>query len=315
MSSRRAWAGFLLCLGLAACGRESPSPGKLLVVATFYPLYEFARQVTGDRAEVVSLVPPGVEPHDWEPAPQDVTRVQKARLFVYNGAGLEPWTDSLLKAFVDRSRAVNTTEGLPLVAADLPRHGDEHADEAQGGDHKRTAARPDPHVWLDPVLARAQVARIVSALEKADPGNADAYRENARAFHERLGALHAAFEQGLRQCARRDIVVSHAAFGYLARRYGLTVVPVMGLAPESEPSPAQLATIVEFARRRKVRYIFFETLVSPKLAETVAREIGAGTLVLNPIEGVTKEERAAGKGYLALMEENLANLRVGLECR
>jgi len=131
----------------------------------------------------------------------------------------------------------------------------------------------------------------------------------------RLEALHEAYRTGLAHCARREVVASHAAFGYLARRYGLTLVPVMGLAPDAEPTPAQLASIVRFAREKKVKYIFFETLVNPRLAETLAREVGAQTLVFNPIEGLTREEQAAGRGYVALMEENLKNLRTALECR
>jgi zinc transport system substrate-binding protein len=122
------------------------------------------------------------------------------------------------------------------------------------------------------------------------------------------------YERGLAQCARREIVVSHASFAYAARRYRLTQVPVMGLSPDSEPSPAQMAQIVRFARRHEVKFIFFETLVSPKLAETLAREVGARTLVLNPIEGLTREDQAAGKGYVELMEDNLADLRTALEC-
>jgi zinc transport system substrate-binding protein len=173
----------------------------------------------------------------------------------------------------------------------------------------------DPHVWLDPVLAQSQVEAIRAGLEKADPPNAARYAENARAFKAKLAALHDAFEAGLRDCARRRLVVSHTAFTYLARRYRLIQIPVSGLTPESEPSPAQLAAIVRLARRETVTHVFFETLVSPKLAETLAREIGAKTLVLNPIEGLTKEEAAAGKDYVGLMQENLTNLRAGLGCR
>lgn len=306
--------GALAALALAACGQGSGPPARPLVVATFYPLYEFARQVAGDRAEVVSLVPAGVEPHDWDPSPADLVHAGKARVFVYNGAGLEPWVGRLLDDPGSRGRVVvNATDGLPLLAADLPRHGEDHgAGVARPG--RGTAAVSDPHVWLDPVLAGRQVDTIRAGLETADPGNATVYADNARAYGARLAALHARFERALGQCGRRDIMVSHAAFSYLARRYRLTVVPIMGLAPESEPSPAQMAAIVKFARRQKIRYIFFETLVSPRLAETIAREIGARTLVLNPIEGLTKEEQAAGKDYVALMDENLRNLRIGLEC-
>lgn len=286
----------LACL-LAACEPASPPSAKPLVVATFYPLYEFSRSVAGDRADVVSLVPPGVEPHDWEPSPQDVVRVQqKARLFVYNGAGLEPWVDKLLKDAPGGGTTVivDATKRIPLVAV---------------------GTTVDPHVWLDPVLAQAQVDAIRAGLEQADPTHAVAFADNARRFTEQLARLDEAFAAGLRDCASRDVFTSHTAFTYLARRYQLTQVPVMGLAPESEPSPAELAAIASLARRQHARYIFFETLVSSRLAEALAREVGAKTLVLNPIEGLTKEEAAAGKNYVALMEANLESLRTGLACR
>ena len=165
------------------------------------------------------------------------------------------------------------------------------------------------------LCARAAWLYHGAGLTQGDPANKATYDEHARAFRSRLAALDAAFQAGLHDCEHRDIVVSHAAFAYLARRYRLTQVAVMGLAPESEPSPAELAAIANLARRRKVTYIFFETLVSSRLAETLAREIGAKTLVLNPVEGLTKEEAAAGKGYVDLMEANLQSLRTGLACR
>jgi zinc transport system substrate-binding protein len=262
-----------------------------LVVASVYPLYEFARAVAGDRAEVVALVPPGVEPHDWEPAPQDVVRIHKAKLFVYNGAGLEPWVEKLSRELGARGTlSVRATERVPLRGA-------------------------DPHVWLDPLRAQTQVESIRAGLTRIDPAATAAYAAQGQAYLARLAALDARFTEGLRRCARRDVVTTHAAFGYLTARYGLTQVPIQGLAPEAEPSPADLVRLVKLARERNVRYVFFETLVSAKLAETLAREVGAKTLVLNPIEGLTREEQAAGKTYLSLMEDNLRNLRTALDCQ
>jgi zinc transport system substrate-binding protein len=310
----RRWLLVLPVLVGVGCERAPAPRTTPLVVASFYPLYEFARQVAGDRAEVVSLVPAGVEPHDWEPSPQDVARVRQAALFVYNGAALEPWAKTLVKNVGSAELVVvNATEGLALLPAGGPAHDDSRGkskDEPGGAE-----AAQDPHFWLDPVLAQAQVEAIRAGLAKADPEHAEQYASNARAYRERLAALHAKFERGLSRCARREIIVSHVAFAYLAKRYGLTMVSVAGLAPEAEPSPAHLASLVRFARRHKVEYIFFETLVSPKLAEALAREVGARTLVLNPIEGLTPEEAAAGKDYVALMEQNLENLRTALACR
>jgi zinc transport system substrate-binding protein len=284
---------------------------KPLVVASVYPLYEFARQVAGDRADVMVLVPPGVEPHDWEPSPRDVAQLQKAKLFVYNGAGLEPWVDKLRKDVVPKgSLVVRTTEKVALLKA-AEEHG--HGPKRSRGHARRDEV--DPHVWLDPVRAQAQVEAIRAGLDRMDPANAAAYAVAAEAYRAKLDALHAAFQAGLKHCARRDVVTTHAAFAYLTQRYGLTQVPIHGLAPEAEPSPAELADLVKVARQRKVKYVFFETLISSRLAETLAREVGAQTLVLNPIEGLTREEQAAGRGYLSLMEANLKNLRTALDCK
>lgn len=316
MTPRLPCAIALAALMLGGC-QDTPKvePARPLVVASFYPLYDFARQVAGDRAEVVSLVPTGVEPHDWEPSPRDVARVEKAAVFVYNGAGFDPGVERLAKnAPAGRTVVVEATAGLPLLAVDLPGHEKEHG----GKGHTRAKTEQverDPHVWLDPLLARAQVETIRAGLAKADPSNAAHYAARAAAYTARLTSLHDAFAAGLAECRRREIVVSHAAFTYLAHRYKLLQVPVMGLAPEAEPSPAELARVVRLVRRLKAKVIFFETLVSPKLAETLAAEVGAKTLVLNPLEGLTADEEKAGKDYVGVMEENLRNLRTALECR
>jgi zinc transport system substrate-binding protein len=266
------------------------------VVASFYPFYEFARQVTGAEAHVGVLVPPGVSPHDWEPLSADVVRVQSGRVFVYNGGGVEPWADKLLVELRGRGpRIVKATDGLILLT---------------------TGGRPDPHVWLDPLLARDQVEAIRAALTAVDPSHAATYDANASAFSSRLLALHERFKEGLAQCARRDIVVSHAAFAYLARRYELRQVPIIqSLAPDAEPSPADLAALTRYARQAGVGHVFFESLVAPKLAETVAHEIGARVLLLNPLEGLTRDEEARGVSYVDLMDQNLQNLRTALGCR
>jgi len=295
---RRATLSALLML--VACNQSGTSSTSL-VVTTVYPLYEFTRQVTGSSAKVVSLVPAGAEPHDWEPSPRDLTQIRGARLLVYNGAGLDPWVTKLLEdPAIKGTASVRATQGITLETTPTGAEG-------------RSVS--DPHVWLDPVLAQSMVETIRSALAAADPEHAAAYSENAARFRAKLEALHEAFRTGLAQCARREVIASHAAFGYLARRYGLTVISLMGVAPDSEPTPGQLAAVVRFARDKKVQYIFFETLLGPRLADTIAREIGARTLPFNPIEGVARDEQSTGRDYVALMEENLKNLRVALDCR
>lgn len=283
-----AWA-----LLAAGCGAGS-APGKPQVVATVYPLCEFSRQVAGTRADVVALVPPGVEPHDWEPSPRDVALAQRATVFVHSGTGLDAWAQKLLAGDPKRQVVVDVSRGLDLIRSD---------------------GVVDPHAWLDPRLARAQVEAIAAGLAQADPAGRETYATSARAYVARLDALDRAFSEGLRDCARRDMVTAHAAFGYLARRYGLTEVPVMGLRPEAEPSPSDMAALVKRARGLGVTHVFFEPLVSPRLAETLGREIGARPLPLDPVEGLSPEYARAGRGYIELMQANLANLRIALGCR
>ena len=293
MTGRLRRTALAAILALAGC-QESPAPAKPQVVATIYPLWELTRQVAGDRAEVTSLVPPGVEPHDWEPSPRDVSLVQRASVIVHTGTGLDAWAVRLLASLPPRTTVVNAARGLSL----LP----------QG-------QSVDPHVWLDPTLASIQAQTIADGLAQADSAGRPVYLENAKALAARLDALDQAFAAGLRDCARREVVTTHAAFAYLTRRYQLTQVPLMGSAPEAEPSPADLAAIVQTARRLHVTHVFFEPLVSPRLAQTLAREIGATTLALDPIEGVTREQAAASAGYVELMQANLAALRLGLGCK
>lgn len=286
--------GVVVAALLLLIGCQGPAaPTRPLVIVTVYPLGELARHVAGDRAEVVTLVPPGVEPHDWEPSPRDVSLVQRATVLVHSGTTLDAWVTRLLAGLPSRVTVIDTSRGLSL----LP--------QGPGS---------DPHTWLDPTLARAQAQTIAAGLAQADPAGRAGYEERAAAFAARLDALDAAFAKGLATCARRELVTTHGAFGYLARRYRLTPVSIMGRAPDAEPSPADLAAVVQTARRLHVTHVFVEPLVSPRLAETVAREIGASTLPLDPIEGVSRERSGAGTGYVELMEANLASLRAGLGC-
>ena len=283
-----------LALCVAGCAPAATST-KLEVIATVYPIQEFARWVGGDRVRVALLIPPGVEAHSWEPTPQDVMGLRQARLFLYNGAGLEPWVTRLLNdTLAPPLRVVEVTRGMDLIQKN---------------------GRPDPHVWLDPLLAAQEVETIKDALTQVDPQGASLYDANARTARSRLEALDQRLRERLASCQRRELVVSHDAFGYVAKRYGLTLITLAGLTPEVEPSPTQLAQVVKTARRANARTVFVESLVSPRLAETLAREVGAEVRVLNPIEGLTKQEARDRKDYWRLMEANLDALQVGLGCQ
>lgn len=315
---------------------DTQAAGKLKVEASFYPMYEFARGVGGDLADVELLVPSGTEPHDWEPTPQDIAKIEDADLLVYNGAGMESWVDQVRDAsssaklrFVEASKGLDIMEGSEEEehqhehdSADEHAHesGEEHdhaveeahdheGEEAHGHDHGGL----DPHVWLSPKLAVQEVRNIEAAFAEADPKNAARYTSNADAYVAKLEALDAEFKSGLSETKRTDFITQHAAFGYLARDYGLTQIPIAGLSPDQEPSAREMADVVEFAKQHDVKTIFFETLVSSKVAETIATEIGAQTDVLNPLEGLTSEETAAGEDYLSVMRKNLDALKKALD--
>jgi zinc transport system substrate-binding protein len=269
-------AGAILLL--PAC-RGSVSAGPDTVVASFYPLAFAAEQIV-PSADVENLTPPGAEPHDLELSPADAAAVRQARLVLLLGHGFQP---QLEDAAGDGDNVVRLldTPGLDL----LP--------------------NGDPHVWLDPLRYAKIVTRIGQAL-----GNEEA----AASLVTRLHQLDADYRAGLANCERHEIVTSHEAFAYLAQRYGLEQVPITGLSPEAEPQPADLARVVQLVKERGVTTVYYETLVSPRIAETVARETGAKTAVLDPLEGLTPSEIAQGEDYFTRMRANLRALEEGLGC-
>jgi zinc transport system substrate-binding protein len=269
-------------LATAACGGGggSGSGSRESVVAAFYPLAYAAEQLGGARVDVTNLTPPGSEPHDLEVSPKDVATIRDADLVLLLGRGFQPQLEDAAGTGGNVLRLLDTP-GLALRADN------------------------DPHVWLDPLRYAKIVARIGEAL--GTPAAADR-------LVGRLTALDGEYRRGLAHCQRHEIVTSHEAFGYLADRYGLEQVAITGLSPEAEPEPGKLQDVVDLVRMRGVTTIYFETLVSPRIADTVARETGAKTAVLDPIEGLTEDEVARGEDYFSLMRTNLRTLREGLGC-
>jgi zinc transport system substrate-binding protein len=277
-----------LVVVVAGCGGPVSDSGKETVVAAFYPLAWAAEEIGGSGVDVHNLTPPGAEPHDIELTPRDVDRVRKADLVLYLGDGFQP---ALEKAVEDRrGLSIDLLLGLQLAAA--PKSEEELS--------------VDPHVWLDPLRFAVLVRRIGRALHR---------QRAASRLVVRLHALDREYRRGLASCRRHEIVTSHAAFGYLAKRYGLRQIALTGLSPEAEPGPRDLQRLVHQVESSGATTVFFESLVSPKLAQTVAREAGAKTAVLDPIEGLTKDELTAGDDYLSLMRTNLATLHEALACR
>jgi zinc transport system substrate-binding protein len=308
MNVRVKFSGVLLLLAVAllsACGTNAPASGRINIAASFYPIEYMARIVGGDLADVYNPVPPGVEPHDLELTPRTIERIQNSKVFLYLGHGFQPSIDRALDTVTGPATiSKDVSEGVDLLPA--VEHEEEEAVEGEA---------LDPHIWLDPIKAEKMVSNIEQALSEADPANKSAYSSNAEKLRGQLSALDDEFKHGLANCTRKELVTSHAAFAYIAQRYGLEQVPVSGISPEAEPSPAQLKEIIAFAKEHDTRYIFFETLVDPKVAELIASEVGAQTLVLNPIEGLTTDQQKEGSDYFAIMRQNLENLKLALDCK
>ena len=273
----------LVASGCGGGGESAGSDDRMQVVAGFYPLAFAAEEVAGNRVEVTNLTPAGGEPHDVELSPRDVERVRSADLVLYAGGGFQPALEE----------AADGAEGATVEVLD-------------GLDLREEDGEADPHVWLDPVRFAQVVERIGAELGGEAP---------ARQLASQLRALDGEYREGLADCNRHELVTAHDAFGYLADRYGLEVIPIAGLAPEVEPTPRDLEEIAELVEDRGVTTVFVEPLLSPEIGETVAREAGVATAVLNPLEGLTEEELARGENYLSVMRANLEALRAGLGCR
>lgn len=301
----------LTCLvSVFGCDNRKPdvAQGKLRVVTTLFPVYDFARNVGGELAEVTLLLPPGVEPHSFEPTPETIINLSRADLFIYSGSGMEPWAEKLADGVSRGGKPVRCEAGKGAHYLDSSQsHGDHH------GDHE--FAR-DPHIWLDIDNAMIMVDRIAEGFAAARPAAAEKFAANAAAYKARLKELASRFSNGLAVCTTREFVHGgHYAFAYLADRYKLHYSSAYGVTAESEPSSQKLMDLVRTIKARKLHYVFYEELLSPRAAETVAAETGAALLKLHGSHNVTRSELDAGATYLSLMEQNLTALRKGLECR
>ena len=286
----------LLLITAAGCANTT-APGsaddKLSVVASFYPMYDFAGKIGGDKIEVSVLVPAGSEPHDWEPSTSDIIALEKADVFIYNGAGMEGWAEDILSSLSNKSlTVVEASQGISLMFKD---------------------SKPDPHVWLDPKLAKSELASIKDALAASDPDNAPYYEENYNKYAAEFDALDSELRESLSACPKKDIVVAHQAYGYLCAAYGLNQIAIEGILAESEPDPARMAEIIDIVRDKGINVIFFEELISPKVAQSIADETGAQVAVLNPLGGLSDEEKAAGGDYISVMKKNLEELKKALK--
>ncbi|MFM7796688.1 MAG: metal ABC transporter solute-binding protein, Zn/Mn family [Candidatus Nitrosotenuis sp.] len=273
---------------------------KIRVIASFYPLYEFSKNIGGDKALVSVFTPIGVEPHDWEPSTGNLVSLEKSDIFVYNGGGMEPF----VKKIIDSGEYHN------VLFVDTTRNIEFLAENANDGHVHQF----DPHVWLDPISAKEQVTIIKNAMVNADPKNEKYYEDNANAYSLKLDNLDSKIKNELANCTKDTIVPFHNAFSYFGSRYGIHIHALSGLTPESEVSASDLRAIIDYIKENNIKIVFAEDLVDPKLAQVLADEAGTQILVLSPLEGIKKEEQQKGVSYFDKMEENLMNIKLALEC-
>ena len=276
----------LLCTG---CGHNEPTNTKLTVAASFFPMAEFARAVGQENISLQTIVPDGVEPHDWEPSPKDLAKLEASKVFIYNGY-VEPWAGNALKNLSNKKIiTVEASKGLCKIGEKI-----------------------DPHVWISPKKAIIEVERITKALCEADVKHAEQYMQNSKKYCAELQKLDRELSALSKTAARKKFVTAHAAFGHLAHDYGLEQLPIAGISPDMEPSPQDLHKLAKLINLHGVKYIFMETLTSPKLAEVLARETKASVLVLDPAEGLDETGRKEKTNYLQIQKQNLKNLRKAL---
>lgn len=284
----------------------SNTVSKLKVAASFFPLYEFARNVGGNKTDVYSFLPIGEEPHEWEPSIQQIEELKGTKLFIYNGAGMESYISKFMESGEFQNMTfIKATDGITLLKADSAE--DDKEILVQGG--------MDPHVWNDPIFAEQEVTNIKKAMQNADPVNTQYYENNANSYIAKLASLDNSIKTGLSHCKKDTFVSFHNAFNYFSNRYGIHDVWISGMAPEADVPPQDIQRVIQIAKDKDVKVIFSEDLVDPRLANTLADEVGAQVLVLSPLEGINQTEQQKGKTYLDKWYENLHNLRTALECQ
>ncbi|MEI4463276.1 zinc ABC transporter substrate-binding protein [Exiguobacterium indicum] len=320
---------------LAACGSNTDSSTsenkQTEVYASTFATAAIAREIGGDQVNVKMIVPPGADPHSYEPTSKQLTEIAKGDLFLLTGTTLEPYSKKIQESLKGTDvRFVETSKDVNLLESDATLHAheeeghtedehaheeeghddhatDEHAHEEEGHDH----GKYDPHVWLDPVNAKAMARSITTALSKEVPKDKATFEKNLKAFDQQADELDEQFKQAVADGSKKELLVTHAAYGYLAERYGFTQLPIAGISPSDEPSQKQLAALVKEARMHDLKYVAFEETVSPKVARVIQKEIGAESVTIHNLESVTKAQQ--NSSYFKLMEENVQTLKQALQ--
>lgn len=282
---------------------------KISIVSTLFPIYDFAKEIGGDKVSVTLLLPPGLEAHSFEPKPSDIIKINQADIFIYTGEFMEPWAEDIIKGVNKDVKIVDSSFGVNLI------EGFEHEHE-EGDDHEdENKHHLDPHIWLDFENAKVMARNISRALEEVDPENTAYYQNNLEEYNLKLNALDDSYQATLADCESRDIIYGgHYALGYLAKRYNLNYQAAQNFAPNSEPTASDLIYLVEEIKTNNVKYIFYEELLNPKIAETLASETKTKLLLLNAAHNLTRDDYQDGKTFVSIMKNNLENLSLGLNC-
>jgi len=304
-----------------ACQRQEQKVGKakqLTVVTTLFPLYDFTKNIAGDKVSVTLLLPPGVEAHSFEPKAGDMLRVNAADLFIFTGKFMEPWADGLLKGVDNKGLlVVDASTGITLMQGEDDHHDHGHGKgEQRGKESNDHHGKIDPHLWLDFANAQKMVSNILEALVVKDPANKDFYTKNSDAFIAKLADLDRRYKETFLTCKKNIFIHGgHFAFNYLAKRYNLVYISAYHGSPDAEPTPKRLITLKKKMQENNIQYVYYEELIAPRVAEVLARETGATLLKLHGAHNISKEEFEKGVSFLSLMEGNLKNLKAGLECQ
>ncbi len=324
----------LLALLFTACSKPAAnneakneeSNGKLNVYASVYPIYDFTKKIGGDKINLSMLTKPGEEPHHYEPSSDDIKNLSKADLFIYNGAGLESFTDKIIESNPDL-KTCQASEGVDLIKAthdhdhyccqnsDDANHNHNHENE---NNHNHEAKENhssheeehhhgmyDPHTWLSIKNAKIEMENIKNKLSEIDPDNASYYQKNFDKYAKMCDDLDKEYSQKISVLPNRVMVVSHQAFGYLCGDYGLSQVPIKNISNEDEPDAQTMAQIIDYIKKNNIKYICVEEMTSTKIADTIKAETGAQIKVLSPVETLTQEQMDKGEDYFSIMENNL----------
>lgn len=318
---------FILFSGCLIETSEEEENEKINVIASFYPLYEFTSEVGGDKVNVDVLIPPNVEPHEYELKPSDMVKILESDLFIYNGAGMEPWVHNIIEH--NEINVLDASKGVKLLESECnhehhhheTHHHNEHEHETNDHEHEEhhhnhEHGEHDPHIWLSPLNAIIQVENIRDKLIELDYENKEYYTQNANEYIIKLQELDEKIKMEINpeRCKKSDVVITHATLGYFCAEYNCNQIALSGIVPEAEISIKQITEIMHEIEERDVKVIFFEEQVNPKTAEVIASELGIETMIFNTIHGITEEEQKMGKNYITLMEDNISKLKYALEC-